>query len=167
MNFSKNSKKIQNFISCVFLYLLKGHIKKFSALKLKRCDLSFFLKPKMSKFDLFLDPWPLTFWPMTLTFCMWQDITKTHILCKFHKDPPMGTWWKVGDYLTDWLTHWLTKPLLRGERCHPKSVYISSKAYKTVNCTFILRSGSSQRQKRPKYRNKSTFQPRNKTFLWW
>ena len=97
LNFSKNSKKIQNFISCVFLYLLKGPIKKFSALKLKRCDLSFFLKPKMSKFDLFLDPWPLTFWPMTLTFYMLQDITKTHILCKFHKDPPMGTWWKVVD----------------------------------------------------------------------
>ena len=95
----KNSKKIQNFISCVFLYLLKGPIKKFSALKLKRCDLSFFLKPKMSKFDLFLDPWPLTFWPMTLTFYMLQDITKTHILCKFHKDPPMGTWWKVVDSL--------------------------------------------------------------------
>ena len=123
LNFSKNSKKIQNIISCVFLYLLKGPIKKFSALKLKRCDLSFFLKPKMSKFDLFLDPWPLTFWPMTLTFYMLQDITKTHILCKFHKDPPMGTWWKVVDSLpTFHYGLWTNIITSKGERCHPKRV---------------------------------------------
>ena len=95
LNFSKNSKKIQNFISCVFLYLLKGHIKKFSALKLKWCDLSFFLKPKLSKFDLFFDPWPLTFWPMTSPFGDLLAITKTHIGYKFHQDPPMGTWWET------------------------------------------------------------------------
>ena len=68
----------------------------------------FFLKPKLSKFDLFFDLWPLTFWPMTSTFGDLLAITKMHIGYKFHQDPPMGTWWKV----VHWLTHWLTLPLL-------------------------------------------------------
>ena len=82
-----------------------------------------FLKPKLSKFDLFFDPWPLTFWPMTSPFGDLLAITKTHIGYKFHQDPPMGTWWKVVDnYLTDWLTHWLThRTTSMGERCHSKT----------------------------------------------
>ena len=81
-----------------------------------------FFKPKMPQNDLFFDPWPLTFWPMTSPFGDLLAITKTHLGYKFHQDPPMGTWWKVVDSLTHSLTHWLTKSLLMGERCHPKSI---------------------------------------------
>ena len=61
-----------------------------------------------AKFHNKIDPWPLTFWPMTSPFWDLLAITKTHIGYKFHQDPPMGTWWKVVDCLTDSLTHWLT-----------------------------------------------------------
>ena len=73
-------------------------------------------KSKMPKIDLFFDPWPLTFWPLTLILDMWQAIHMTHILWKFHPDIPSGKGWKA----VDSLTHGLTKSIVKGERCHPK-----------------------------------------------
>ena len=85
-----------------------------------------FLKPKMAKNDLLFHPWPLTFWPMTLTFGIPQGIPKTHHLWKFQTDTPLGRWWKAVDSLS--LTAWLTASLTNkvtsmGERCHPKRTY--------------------------------------------
>ena len=61
-----------------------------------------------AEFNNKIDPWPLTFGPMTSPFMELPAITKTHIGYKFHQDPPMGTWWKVVHWLTHSLTHWLT-----------------------------------------------------------
>ena len=46
--------------------------------------------------------WPFHVTPNT------QDITKTHLLCKYLTDTPLGRWWKAVDSLTNWLTHSLT-----------------------------------------------------------
>ena len=128
--FSKNSQKFKILLRCVFLYVLKGPKSKIADPNSERCDPSFFFKPKMPQNDLFFDPWPLTFWPMTSPFRDLLAITKTHLGYKFHQDPPMGTWWKV----VDSLTHSLTKSLLMGERCHPKNFFF---LFWSQHMTFI------------------------------
>ena len=135
----KIRRKFKILFPAFFLSTQRSH-KKISALKLKRCDLSFFLKPEMSKFDLFFDPWPLTFWPMTSPFGDLLAITKTHIGYEFHNDPPMGTWWKVGDTLTDWLTHSLThKATSKGWAMPPKNINhnLNVLAIMIKTCTFL------------------------------
>ena len=52
---------------------------------------------------------------ITYLLCM----SETHILCKFHNDPPMGTWWKDEDTLTDCLTDCLTYKATSKDRAMP------------------------------------------------
>ena len=120
---SQKIEKNPKFYSLRFFVSTQRSHKKIFSFEAQTVWPEFFLKPKLWKSDLFFDPWPLTFWPMTSPFWDLLAITKTHIGYKFHQDPPMGTWWKVVDCLTAWLTHSLTHiTTSMGERCHPKII---------------------------------------------